>query len=96
MQPILNAFRRLLKNEDLYPARAKTQAEQVKQIQEKLISTGHTIAYDWASVDVNVRKLYRDPANREHKNIVAPKMLKAAASADVFILIDEPGLRGHT
>ncbi|HLG91216.1 MAG TPA: hypothetical protein VI336_03620 [Candidatus Saccharimonadales bacterium] len=75
-------------------ARAKTRIDEVKKIQEKLTSMGHSIAYDWAVANVNVKKPYRDPANRKHNEATIPKMLKAAAEADIFILIDEPGLRG--
>ncbi len=75
-------------------ARAKHRAEDVKKIQDKLRSMGHTITHDWASVNDSIRKPYRDPANRLHNSLHVPKFLRAAAEAEVFILIDDPGLRG--
>jgi hypothetical protein len=75
-------------------ARAKTQLEEVKQIQKKLRSLGHEIAYDWAIADINIKKPYRDSSNRLHNLAATEKMLKTAAKTDVFILLDEPGLRG--
>ncbi|HEY5550085.1 MAG TPA: hypothetical protein VIK37_02720 [Candidatus Saccharimonadales bacterium] len=75
-------------------ARAKTRVNEVKKAQEKLKSMGHFVTYDWAVVNVSVRRPYRDPANRKHNEAAISKMLRAAAGADVFILLDEPGLRG--
>jgi hypothetical protein len=75
-------------------ARAKTRLDEVKQIQDKLRAMGHEIAYDWAVADVNVQRPYRDPENRQHNKAAAEKMLKTAAITDIFILLDEPGLRG--
>ena len=75
-------------------ARAKTRLNEVKKIQEKLSGMGHTITYDWTVANVNVRKPYRELANRGHNESAIPKMIKAATEADVFILLDEPGLRG--
>jgi len=75
-------------------ARAKTRAGEVMKIQDELRSMGHAINYDWAIANVNVRKPYRDPVNRRHNASAIPKMLKAAAEADILILLDEPGLRG--
>ncbi|MEX1059187.1 MAG: hypothetical protein WEC17_02035 [Candidatus Saccharimonadales bacterium] len=74
--------------------RAKTRVGDINKIQEKLKSMGHSITYDWAIADVNVKRPYRDPTNREHNQSAIPKMLKAAAEADIFILLDEPGMRG--
>lgn len=74
-------------------ARAKTRTDEVNKIQTKLRSMGHTITYDWIIDDVNVKRPYRNPENRRHNESTIPKMLKAASEADVFILLDEPGLR---
>lgn len=75
-------------------ARAKTRGEDVKVIQEKLRKMGHTITYDWATEDTGIKKPYREPEHRKHNEPSIPKMLKAAADAEIFILLDEPGLRG--
>lgn len=75
-------------------ARAKTRLAEVKQVQDKLKSMGYTITYDWAVANADTRRSYRDPANRERNKSAIPKMLNAATEADVFILLDEPGLRG--
>ena len=75
-------------------ARAKTRIDEVKQIQKQLREMGHSITYDWATEDVGIRRPYRDPDNRRHNETSIPKMLDAARHADVFILLDEPGLRG--
>jgi len=75
-------------------ARAKNRVEEVKKIQKKLKSMGHTITYDWASANADIRRPYREPANRRHNSSAPAKMLRAAAEADVLILLDEPGLRG--
>lgn len=75
-------------------ARAKTRAEKVKQIQKKLRSMGHSITYDWASENHRILKPYRYPHHRKNNSLAIPKMLKAATKADIFVLLDEPGLRG--
>lgn len=75
-------------------ARAKTGLVEVKQIQEKLRSMRYEIAYDWATADVNIRKPYRDSVNRKHNLAAQEQMLQIAAKTDIFILLDEPGLRG--
>jgi hypothetical protein len=75
-------------------ARAKTRTDEVKQIQDKLRKMGHIIVYDWAVADVNIKRPYRDPLNRKHNTPAQAKMLKVVSEAEVFILLDEPGLRG--
>ena len=75
-------------------ARAKTREQEVKQIVKKLKSAGHTITYDWASENHRILKPYRHPHYRKSNSSAIPKMLEAAAKADVFVLLDEPGLRG--
>ena len=75
-------------------ARAATRLKEVKRIQKRLIAQGHIIAYDWANNDTNIKKPYRDPANRKHNESAQNRMLKTVAKADVLIFLDEPGLRG--
>lgn len=73
-------------------ARAKTRLEEVKQIKQKLEKMGHRIAYDWTTQ--KVKRPYRDSVNRSENIEIQKTMLEKAANADVFILLDEPGLRG--
>lgn len=53
-----------------------------------------TIAYDWPSGDKAIKKPYRDTNNRKINLEAQYKMLESAAKADIFILLDDPGLRG--
>jgi hypothetical protein len=55
---------------------------------------GYKIAYDWPSGDVDIKKPYRDSVHRKANLAAQAKMLTAAAKADIFIFIDDPGLRG--
>lgn len=73
-------------------ARAKTQLDNVKVIQEKIKALGHQIVSDWTSVEV--KRPYRNPENRQKNAQIQARMLEQAAAAEVFILLDEPGLRG--
>src|SRR5579862_3505487 len=73
-------------------ARAKTQLKNVKEIEKILADMGYEIISDWTSA--NVKRPYRDPSNRKHNIEIQGKMLKRAAEADIFVLLDEPGLRG--
>jgi hypothetical protein len=75
-------------------ARAKTRLTEVRVIQDKLRTLGHTITYDWAVEDVDIKRPYRHASYRKHNALAIPRMLKAASEADIFILLDEPGLRG--
>lgn len=75
-------------------ARAKTQEQAVAGIVKKLKGMGHIITYDWASENNRALKPYRLPEHRQHNSQAVTKMLNAAANADVFILLDEVGLRG--
>ncbi|HET7529018.1 MAG TPA: hypothetical protein VFJ84_02200 [Candidatus Saccharimonadales bacterium] len=72
--------------------RAKTRLADVKQIQRRLTKMGHQVISDWTAADV--KRPYRDPVNREHNIEVQAEMLRKAAKADIFIMLDEPGLRG--
>lgn len=73
-------------------ARAKTRAAEVLEIRKKLRSMGHAIAYEW---DPNrVKRPYRASQNRIRNIETQTEMLKAAAETDIFILLDESGLRG--
>lgn len=73
-------------------ARAKTQLANVKIIERKISAMGHKVISDWTSADV--KRPYRDQKNRKHNIEIQRKMLKSAQKADVFIMLDEPGLRG--
>jgi hypothetical protein len=73
-------------------ARAKTQLENVRDIQQKIANLGYQIVSDWTSAIV--KRPYRDLANRQQNIEVQTKMLERAARADIFVLLDEPGLRG--
>lgn len=75
-------------------ARATTRIDDVKKIQARLAKMGYSITYDWANDDNKVARPYRHPKSRAKNAKAIPKMLKAAADADIFILLDEPGLRG--
>lgn len=73
-------------------ARAKTRLEEVKRIEKELKKRGHRVVSDWSTREV--RKPYRDPSNRKFNIESQAEMLKQAAKTDVFILLDDPGLRG--
>ena len=75
-------------------ARAKYRANDVAEIQRTIKSMGYKIAYDWPSGDKAIKKPYRDPAHRKQNLSAQAEMLKAAAKADIFIFLDDPGLRG--
>jgi hypothetical protein len=75
-------------------ARAKFRAEEVKAIQERLKEMGHDVTYDWPANNHKVRKPYREPENRKFNLAAQEEMLRAAALTDVFIFLDDPGLRG--
>src|SRR5579862_5939455 len=75
-------------------ARATTRLEDVKKLQKKLVEQGYSISYDWANEDMNIARPYRHQKSRELNTKAIAKMLGAAAEADVFILLDEAGLRG--
>lgn len=75
-------------------ARATTRLEDVKIMQRKLVELGYSIAYDWANEDMNIARPYRHRNSRELNSKAITKMLGAAADADVFVLLDEIGLRG--
>jgi hypothetical protein len=66
----------------------------VAEIQQKLEKMGHRITYDWPSGNSALKKPYRTEANRKHNLPAQKRMLEAAANADIFILLDDPGLRG--
>jgi hypothetical protein len=73
-------------------ARAETRLNEVKQIHEKVKALGHEIISDWTAADI--KKPYRHPNHRKHNLSAQTKMLERAAEADIFIMLDEAGLRG--
>jgi hypothetical protein len=75
-------------------ARAKHRSDDVAEIQKNLQKMGYELAYDWSAGDVDIKRPYREPNNRAHNLKAQEKMLKAAAKTDIFILLDDPGLRG--
>ena len=75
-------------------ARARYRAKEVAEIQDTLVDMGYETAYDWPSNNDDIRKPYRNPKNRAHNLNAQEKMLKAAAETDIFIFLDDPGLRG--
>jgi hypothetical protein len=75
-------------------ARAKYRTNDVAQIQKVLKSNGQVITYDWAINNAKIKKPYRNAENRRWNLEAQAKMLKAAAGADIFILLDDEGLRG--
>lgn len=75
-------------------ARAKYRSAEVNEIQKKMKEMGYEIAYDWPAGNSEVKRPYRDPDNRKANLATQAKMLKAAADADIFIFLDDPGLRG--
>jgi hypothetical protein len=84
-----------MKNLKIYvAARAKYSAGIVADIQSVLKANGHSITYDWAANSSLIKKPYRYPKNRKWNLKAQASMLKSAAEADVFILLDDEGLRG--
>lgn len=75
-------------------ARAKHRTKDVAEIQKALLESGHTVTYDWAANNSAVKKPYREPLNRKWNQNAQETMLRAAAEADIFILLDDEGLRG--
>jgi hypothetical protein len=75
-------------------ARAKHRAQDVAQIHKQLNLMGYELSYDWPQIKDEILKPYRETQNRKHNLIAQEKMLKDAAGADIFILLDDPGLRG--
>jgi hypothetical protein len=75
-------------------ARAKTRTDEVAAIQKKLQQMGYELAYDWPAGNPSVKKPYRKAAHRQANMEAQSKMLKAASGADIFIFLDDPGLRG--
>ena len=75
-------------------ARARYRAKEVGKIQKILQTMGFSVAFDWPAGNVDIKKPYRDPKNRKHNLAAQEKMLKAAAKADIFIMLDDEGLRG--
>lgn len=84
-----------MKNQTVYiAARAKYRAAEVALIQKQLKDLGYQIAYDWPAGNPGIKKPYRQAKNRKNNLKAQAKMLKAAAKADIFIFLDDPGLRG--
>ena len=83
-----------MKSKVYVAARAKYRAQEVADIHRILESMGFEIAYDWPAGDPSIKKPYRNTKNRRANLNTQAMMLKAAAKADIFILIDDPGLRG--
>jgi hypothetical protein len=75
-------------------ARAKFRKDDVAQIQEKIMKMGYQPAYDWPAYDSAIKKPYRHIENRKNNLKAQAEMLEAAKGADLFILLDDPGLRG--
>lgn len=75
-------------------ARAKYRAKDVAQIHQQLIKMGCELTYDWPSGNDEIKKPYRELSNRKHNLPAQAEMLKAASSSDIFIFLDDPGLRG--
>ena len=74
-------------------ARVRYRAKEVGKIQKTLQTMGYSVVYDWPAGNTDIKKPYRDPKNRQHNLAAQEKMLKAAAKADIFILLDDEGLR---
>lgn len=75
-------------------ARAKYRAKDVAEIHKELKKMGYKLTYDWPSGDNEIRKPYREPSNRKNNLPAQAEMLKAASASDIFIFLDDPGLRG--
>jgi len=75
-------------------ARAKYRANDVAKIHKQLEQMGYKLTYDWPTKNDEVRKPYRNPENRKYNLAAQEKMLRAASEADIFIFLDDPGLRG--
>ena len=82
-----------IRRQGIYIAgKPKIRTPEIKQMYKKLKGMGHLITYEWAAEDVEVKKPYRD--NIEHNLPIAERMLGAAATADVFIFIQDEDLHG--
>ncbi|MEX2006720.1 MAG: hypothetical protein WD877_00890 [Candidatus Saccharimonadales bacterium] len=75
-------------------ARAKYRANEIAKIQKQLQNMDHEITYDWPAGNIEVKKPYRDSESRKHNLSHMQECLEAAKRADIFILIDDEGLRG--
>lgn len=73
-------------------ARARFRIDDVHEIFNRLTSDGYEVAYDWTKSDVKIP--YRPDEHRQHNLKVQEAMLRGAAAADVFVLLDDEGLRG--
>ena len=73
-------------------ARAKTRLKEVREIQNHLRETGYDVTSDWT--DASIARPYRDTKNRLRNLTAQERMLRSAADVDIFILIDDEGLRG--
>lgn len=75
-------------------ARAKYRAKDVAEIHKRLKQIGYELTYDWPAGNDEIRRPYRDPDNRKYNLAAQAEMLKSASAADIFIFLDDPGLRG--
>ena len=75
-------------------ARAKYRANEVAAIHKRLKQMGYELTYDWPAGNNEIKKPYRDLKNRKHNLEAQSKMLKAASETDIFIFLDDAGLRG--
>lgn len=73
-------------------ARAKTRLKETVEIQNRLKEMGYKIILDWT--EAKVSRPYRDTQNRLHNLQVQERTLRSAAGADIFIFLDDEGLRG--
>ena len=75
-------------------ARAKYRADEVEEIQKRLSESGYEAISDWTAVVKKIKRPYRDSQNRKANVRLQAQMLQNAKTADVFILLDDEGLRG--
>lgn len=65
---------------------------EIQKMYDDFEAMGHRITYKWAEAEAEVRKPYREHLGENLER--AEKMLGAAATADVFVFIQDENLHG--
>ncbi len=73
-------------------ARAKYRLNDAKDIIHKFKKANYRVTFDWT--DAEVKRPYRQSKNRKFNTEFHKKSLLGAATTDIFILLDDEGLRG--
>jgi hypothetical protein len=75
-------------------ARARHRTDEVKQIVHKFEKAGWKVSYNWTTGQIVLKKPYREPKNRVYNVQHIKASLRGASNTDVFVLLDDEGLRG--